>query len=425
MECTYIPYFPAVIADIEGHLFEKQTVEDIARRYFISPMQLNRHFYSATGYSVNEYIRKRRLSDALAQIKASAFSLADIAHNCGYSSQQALCREIKETLHMTATAYKNGNACFFFPPYSRESYCQIAVAKNVIPLTRRLDYFHSKKTGLEDRAVQQFLVQNPTFTGRLFGRNGEQKNGLFCYELYAENNCEIHEEGFRPMGEVPSYTALFAVAGVHNQERHINMAWDYLYNRWLAQSTFLYAKQENDCFENRYFEEYLYKNGIVYRLKLHLPLIRRSDYTKITLETLPESRFIVAAARGCYAEHIASKAVVSYLNECYPYLLKNAQDFYVQRSGGQCTCGIKVNSNMKWIHSPLKTITLPAACFAVLQGKGLGYYEEYKQILLSWMKDTDLTAEGEPFAVYNTAAGYDNPSMQVLCRCIPPKPENM
>ena len=110
MDC--IPYFPAVIADIEAHLFERLHIEDFARRYYISPMQLNRHFYSITGYSVNEYIRKRRLSDALAQIKASAFPLADIAQNCGYSSQQALCREIKDTLRITATAYKNGNTCF-------------------------------------------------------------------------------------------------------------------------------------------------------------------------------------------------------------------------------------------------------------------------------------------------------------------------
>ena len=55
-------------------------------------MQLNRDFISATGYSVSEYIRRLRLSNALCMIKFSHYPTADIAYACGYSSQQALCR---------------------------------------------------------------------------------------------------------------------------------------------------------------------------------------------------------------------------------------------------------------------------------------------------------------------------------------------
>src|SRR5450756_63068 len=85
---------------------EKQNIDAIAKSCFTSTMQLQRDFYNVTGYSVGEYMRRLRLSNALCLIKSSDSILADIAYSCGYSSQQALCREIKAILGTTATEYK-------------------------------------------------------------------------------------------------------------------------------------------------------------------------------------------------------------------------------------------------------------------------------------------------------------------------------
>ena len=65
---------------------------------YASHAKLYRSFYSLTGHSVKEYVRKRRLSNALALIKTSDMGLADIAFQCGYSSHQALCRAVRQIL---------------------------------------------------------------------------------------------------------------------------------------------------------------------------------------------------------------------------------------------------------------------------------------------------------------------------------------
>ncbi|HML47109.1 MAG TPA: AraC family transcriptional regulator, partial [Clostridia bacterium] len=65
---------------------------------YASHAKLYRSFYNLTGHSVMEYVRKRKLSNALAHIKTSDAGLTDIAFQCGYSSHQALCRAIRQTL---------------------------------------------------------------------------------------------------------------------------------------------------------------------------------------------------------------------------------------------------------------------------------------------------------------------------------------
>ena len=94
---------------------EKQNIDDIAKSCFTSTMQLQRDFYNVTGYSVGEYIRRLRLSNALCLIKNSDSSLADVAYSCGYSSQQALCREIKRFSAQLPHIIKTVMTIIFFP----------------------------------------------------------------------------------------------------------------------------------------------------------------------------------------------------------------------------------------------------------------------------------------------------------------------
>ena len=54
---------------------------------FVSRDKLYHDFYNISGHSVKEYVRKRRLSNALALIKTSDMGLTNIAFGCGYSSR--------------------------------------------------------------------------------------------------------------------------------------------------------------------------------------------------------------------------------------------------------------------------------------------------------------------------------------------------
>lgn len=98
--------FRQSIAFIEEHLHEEIPLEQAAQAGFTSLMQLYRDFYTYTGHSVKEYIRKRRLSVALGMIRSSQRPLAEIAYACGYSSQQALCKYVKSATSLTPLAYQ-------------------------------------------------------------------------------------------------------------------------------------------------------------------------------------------------------------------------------------------------------------------------------------------------------------------------------
>jgi len=96
-----------LLAALEQNIADDLNVERLAETGRLSRSQLYRDFYSLTGHTMSEYIRRRRLSNALALIKTSQLSLTDIACQCGFSSQQALHRAVRQTVGMTPLAYRN------------------------------------------------------------------------------------------------------------------------------------------------------------------------------------------------------------------------------------------------------------------------------------------------------------------------------
>lgn len=66
-------------------------------------------------------------------IKFSHYPTADIAYACGYSSQQALCREIRALLQTTATAYRDGDDIYFLAPPSADAPYPVEVSRVSIP----------------------------------------------------------------------------------------------------------------------------------------------------------------------------------------------------------------------------------------------------------------------------------------------------
>lgn len=50
---------------IEEHLYENITVKCLEKAGFMSKSSIYRDFYSIIGYPVKEYIRRRKLSNAL------------------------------------------------------------------------------------------------------------------------------------------------------------------------------------------------------------------------------------------------------------------------------------------------------------------------------------------------------------------------
>jgi len=270
---------------------------------YVSRGKLKYDFYSLSGHSVKEYVRKRRLSNALVLIKMSDMPLADIAYQCGYSSHQAFCRAVRQTLGLTPTEYKNGPTYYFFPPFNGEPLHSVTVSSVTIPRMSRVLFCHKKLNGIENMAITAFLQACPNYGGRIFGRNGKQQGNKFCYELYlTDSNIDLLSScGFESAGELFDFNATFAKTTVRNDERKINAAWNYLYSVWLQNSMFEYTGEP-------YYEEYILRSGktgeshLPAKLKLYLPLRARNEETKITLINNPGLYFVTAKAAGRNAE---------------------------------------------------------------------------------------------------------------------------
>ena len=408
-------HIKVIIEYIENNLSSNFDTELLTRMGFVSHTQLYRDFYSVTGHSVKEYIRKRRLSNALALIKVSVLSLADVSYQCGYSSQQALCRAVKCALNMTPLEYKNSDSYFFFPLFDECAIQGVTVSTEMIPQTLCIRFYQSSLKGIENKAINALLELVPEYSGRIFGRNSKQCNTRFCYELYLTDTDSVYKKLEKSNFEIShiktSFISLFATSAAHNEEEKINASWNYLYSRWLPSSMFEYKNEP-------YYEEYILKNGKPVKLKLYLPIKKRSEETRIILLNNPRLRFVVAKAKGYHAEKIASKTVIDYLSAYYPYIVKTSKEFYLNKEMNTCVCGVRTYSDLRHQGSEnVKNFLTDDSNYLVLNSSVAGDYNQYADMLLTFAHDNGMIAERKNiFAVYDAKDSYDNPKIRVYCK---------
>ena len=80
------------IAYMENHLTDDITLADMAKSVNISAFHFQRAFSLLTGMTPAEYIRKRRLSQAGAEIANGSERVIDIAMKYGYNSPESFTK---------------------------------------------------------------------------------------------------------------------------------------------------------------------------------------------------------------------------------------------------------------------------------------------------------------------------------------------
>jgi AraC family transcriptional regulator len=95
---------------IEANLLEELPLERIAREAAFSMWHFQRVFSAAVGDTVKDYVRKRRLGWALAQLRETERRMLEIALDCGYESQEAFTRAFKAQFGATPGAVRSGEA---------------------------------------------------------------------------------------------------------------------------------------------------------------------------------------------------------------------------------------------------------------------------------------------------------------------------
>ncbi|AOP32932.1 hypothetical protein A0128_03045 [Leptospira tipperaryensis] len=103
---------------IEKNLASNLTLEKVSESVFVSHWYFQRLFRFVTGYSVKEYIRQRRLSEAGKEILFSKKNILDIALDHGYESPESFLRAFRKLYQITPSeARKSGRPLSFLPKF--------------------------------------------------------------------------------------------------------------------------------------------------------------------------------------------------------------------------------------------------------------------------------------------------------------------
>ncbi|WDV46457.1 helix-turn-helix domain-containing protein [Clostridiaceae bacterium M8S5] len=410
-------YLKSAIKYIEAHLYENIKTDYIANICYVSCMQLYRDFYAFTGHSVKEYIRKRRLSNALSLIKFTNKSISDIAYTCGYSSQQAFNKYVKKAINQTPLEYKYSDFYYFFPCFKDDIHTYVYVSTNKIPKTINFKFYHHELQNIENNAIDYFLSLFPNYSAKLFGRNTAKSGELNCYELsipYNNKYIDILEKSiFREIKSSPPNTLTYATLTVQNDEESINNGWNYLYTHWIKNSMFT----QNDT---DFFEEFIIKNKSIAKLKLHLPIKKKQLLCDINIQQYGNRKYLVSSLQGNNAEATTSKVVLNYVNRHYPNLFENMNEFIVIKTIKGYMCGIRIPYNLNICEKKdgLKVLVLEQGSYARLESICLADSQIHIKTLLNWISSNSFTIDNTPiFTIYNTNGTFNHETIRMTTSC--------
>jgi len=161
------------IGYLEDHLTEEITIDDIAGQVHISPFYFQKGFSLLCGYTVSEYIRKRRLALAGSELVSTDAKVIDVALKYGYDSPDSFTKAFTRFHGITpAMVRKDG-----------------AVLKSFAPLKIKLS--------LEGGYLMDYkIMQKDSFTvigaSRMFSYESAQREiPKFWNEHYAAGNGKV------------------------------------------------------------------------------------------------------------------------------------------------------------------------------------------------------------------------------------------
>lgn len=96
----------AIIEYIETHLNEKLSLDTVATAVHYSKYHLSRLFFDTVGLHLNDYVKRRQLTEAAKLLIFSKKPIIDIALLCGYQSQQSFTAAFKSMYKAPPAEYR-------------------------------------------------------------------------------------------------------------------------------------------------------------------------------------------------------------------------------------------------------------------------------------------------------------------------------
>lgn len=263
-----------IINYIEDNLTEDISVADAASRSGISSWQFQKLFRKATGDSLGNYIRHRRLSSAAEDLLKKESKIIDIAVQYQFGSQEAFSRAFKKYFNQTPAKFKLSHEHYLRKNKPVITEQLLSHLNDQIDRTPVIQSLPERKIVGRGHALYQVFSQDQDFFEILkdhWMSFAEQKDKLDikpphkCYGVLIEDSCfdtdnftyfsgiEVPNHDEIPEG-LEKYTlppSTYAVFKCRGNGKNSSQTMDYIYGIWLPQSN--YKRGPGDDYE--YFGE--------------------------------------------------------------------------------------------------------------------------------------------------------------------------
>ncbi len=117
---------------MENNLFNQVSLEDISDNVHLSLYHFHRVFTTCSGYTLKDYLRKRRLSEAARAIIFNNKSIKAIAKMYQFETHEHFTRAFKKEFKVTPGEFRKRNVQFtYFPPYSETIHLNLIKMKGL------------------------------------------------------------------------------------------------------------------------------------------------------------------------------------------------------------------------------------------------------------------------------------------------------
>lgn len=106
-----------MIEYLESNLFGEIDYAELAKRAHYGKDNAARIFSASTGFTLAEYVRVRRLSEAGKRLAAGVGSISDNAYDCGYSAPESFNKAFKKFHGITPGECRRGGSYRYVPAW--------------------------------------------------------------------------------------------------------------------------------------------------------------------------------------------------------------------------------------------------------------------------------------------------------------------
>lgn len=281
-----------VLADaidyVEANLDQSLTLAGIADKVHLSAYHFARLFRAATGDSLMNYVRGRRLSEAVRLLGEGTDSVLDIALACGFTSHEGFTRAFRKEFGISPITYRKNAHQFRVPTKRRLSMSNAPVAVSRTPEFKKVDTilaigcageFKPGATqeigGLWQRFVPRMAEITNVIGPETYGicclpEEGERDPEHFTYvAALAVTDLDHIPDGMTGVTLPAHEYAVFAYDGGIGPE--LPKAVRYIFGEWLPQSGY-----ELDGPDFEYYDDQFDPQSDTGRFFIYLPVKRKA-----------------------------------------------------------------------------------------------------------------------------------------------------